>query len=259
MTWYVLGSTNAPSSPELVVVSWADSCLDGAPELLSSLIPTPGASCWPDSGTESCPDSQSGTTCEPSTASPGADRSMSSAEAFPAKTSAQPDAETVSRASDPASGQRWPESWVKWCPDSFSWRTRQCSLLEGLESFSGTWPRWGTMRGGECWARTTPEHPTSAIGSGSWLATPTAKANQLSPSMRKHPGCRAWWPTPVADDTGHRKKKYAQGGTPLSMEIGGQLNPNWVEWLMGWPIGWTDLEPLETARFQRWFDSHGKR
>ena len=26
---------------------------------------------------------------------------------------------------------------------------------------------------------------------------------------------------------------------------GGQLNPPWVEWLMGWPIGWTDLKPLE--------------
>jgi hypothetical protein len=25
---------------------------------------------------------------------------------------------------------------------------------------------------------------------------------------------------------------------------GGQLNPNWVEWLMGWPIGFTDLKPL---------------
>lgn len=27
---------------------------------------------------------------------------------------------------------------------------------------------------------------------------------------------------------------------------GGQLNPTWVEWLMGFPIGWTDLEDLET-------------
>jgi DNA (cytosine-5)-methyltransferase 1 len=26
---------------------------------------------------------------------------------------------------------------------------------------------------------------------------------------------------------------------------GGKLNPNWTEWLMGWPIGWTDLNPLE--------------
>jgi hypothetical protein len=30
---------------------------------------------------------------------------------------------------------------------------------------------------------------------------------------------------------------------------GGQLNPPWVEWLMGWPIGWTDLKPLGTDKF----------
>jgi len=27
---------------------------------------------------------------------------------------------------------------------------------------------------------------------------------------------------------------------------GGKLNPTWVEWLMGFPLGWTDLEDLET-------------
>lgn len=43
----------------------------------------------------------------------------------------------------------------------------------------------------------------------------------------------------------------------LNDQIGGQLNPNWVEWLMGWPIGWTDLQPLETARFQQWLELHG--
>jgi hypothetical protein len=30
---------------------------------------------------------------------------------------------------------------------------------------------------------------------------------------------------------------------------GGRLNPTWVEWLMGWPIGWTDLEPLAMDRY----------
>jgi hypothetical protein len=30
----------------------------------------------------------------------------------------------------------------------------------------------------------------------------------------------------------------------------GQLNPSWVEWLMGWPIGWTDLKPLATGKFR---------
>ncbi len=28
----------------------------------------------------------------------------------------------------------------------------------------------------------------------------------------------------------------------------GQLNPTWVEWLMGWPSGWTDLKPLGMAK-----------
>lgn len=38
---------------------------------------------------------------------------------------------------------------------------------------------------------------------------------------------------------------------------GGQLNAEWVEWLMGWPIGGTDLRPLEKDRFQRWLLLHG--
>ena len=37
----------------------------------------------------------------------------------------------------------------------------------------------------------------------------------------------------------------------------GQLNPPWVEWLMGWPIGWTDLKPLAMARFHEWQQQHG--
>jgi hypothetical protein len=30
--------------------------------------------------------------------------------------------------------------------------------------------------------------------------------------------------------------------------VGGKLNPTWTEWLMGWPLGWTDLKPLETDK-----------
>ena len=29
--------------------------------------------------------------------------------------------------------------------------------------------------------------------------------------------------------------------------IGGSLNPTWVEWLMGFPLGWTDLGALGNA------------
>jgi hypothetical protein len=45
---------------------------------------------------------------------------------------------------------------------------------------------------------------------------------------------------------------------PLSEQVGGQLNPTWVEWLMGWPIEWTGLEPLEMDRFRLWRRSHGR-
>lgn len=40
---------------------------------------------------------------------------------------------------------------------------------------------------------------------------------------------------------------------------GGQLNPEFVEWLMGWPIGWTGFGALEMGRFRRWCALHGKR
>jgi hypothetical protein len=36
---------------------------------------------------------------------------------------------------------------------------------------------------------------------------------------------------------------------------GGQLNPTWVEWLMGLPIGWTALEPVATESYRRWRQS----
>ena len=33
---------------------------------------------------------------------------------------------------------------------------------------------------------------------------------------------------------------------------GGQLSPDWTEWLMGWPIGWTDLKPMNREDFEKW-------
>ena len=54
------------------------------------------------------------------------------------------------------------------------------------------------------------------------------------------------FPTPTATDAIKRGQISPRlGAMGLSETIGGQLNPMWVEWLMGWPVGWTDLKPLE--------------
>lgn len=75
----------------------------------------------------------------------------------------------------------------------------------------------------------------------------------------------AMWPTPKATDykgsgpagsksAEHDLKKHNLKGMVMfyptrrnmSQGNGGQLNPTWVEWLMGFPIGWTDLNASET-------------
>jgi DNA (cytosine-5)-methyltransferase 1 len=38
----------------------------------------------------------------------------------------------------------------------------------------------------------------------------------------------------------------------------GALNPTWVEWLMGWPLEWTDLKPLETDKSHCVQQPHGE-
>ena len=98
--------------------------------------------------------------------------------------------------------------------------------------------------------------------------TPTATANQMAPSMRKS----NYWPTPTATEArqGYQDRTRGKKGTQKSLttevidkeggreKTGGQLNPMWVEWLMGWPLGHTDLKPLETDKYQKWLEEHGK-
>jgi hypothetical protein len=64
----------------------------------------------------------------------------------------------------------------------------------------------------------------------------------------------ALWPTPRNTLKQARNHTvYARSiGKPQNLEnriaqvdpsaIGGKMNPTWVEWLMGFPLGWTDLQ-----------------
>lgn len=68
------------------------------------------------------------------------------------------------------------------------------------------------------------------------------------------------WATPKSSPSGPdnaRKNRDGSGGDDLVTQVQGQLNPNWVEWLMGWPICWTSLEPLPAWSFPAWQQGHG--
>ena len=129
---------------------------------------------------------------------------------------------------------------------------------------SATWKNWVTEQQRVGLVREKSGRPTGDDGgSFSEFATPTTTANQLSPSMKKHPGCAALWPNPNAHDghIGYQQRPSGIGqknletivrdtqtdpdhNTKTSRRV--YLNPAWVETLMGFQIGWTDLEHWET-------------
>jgi hypothetical protein len=90
------------------------------------------------------------------------------------------------------------------------------------------------------------------------------------PNLENHRTWKKKFPTPQASDCRDRGN-LSNPSIQRRMEIGkqvnlsmcvsadsGKLNPMWVEWLMGWPLGWTDLRPLETDKYHLWQQQHGK-
>ncbi len=154
---------------------------------------------------------------------------------FLAPTSARQGRRPGSTETKASSGWKWRESFAKYDPDTHSWKTRQCSLIEGLTEFSETWPKWGWMRDGECLDQTILAPITSANGPGSW-PTPCH-------------GSPKWGGT--FQEVGGSKNKLRN--TPTGKLY---VNPDFWESLMGWPIGWTGIAQLETARIREWQQQH---
>ena len=251
-----------------------DTCLDGAQSALSSGTPTLQASWLPAKMTEPYRLSRSGMTFKHLTGDLGEAVLMSFLEGFPAKTFQQQEKAQESQGNGLECGSTWQGSFTKYDRDSAFWKTHQCSLLGGLESFLGTWPKWGSMRNGACWERPTLEHRTEERGSGFW-PTPYATdykgsgktgklRDRLDYAVERGATKTKTWPTPCAGDyrspnlnpckNGQKIKPASEHSLPT--KAGGQLNPDWVEWLMGWPIGWTALNALETDKFQQWRRLH---
>jgi hypothetical protein len=163
---------------------------------------------------------------------------------FPAKTSVPLEQVTDSMESEADFGQKWRGSFAKFDHSELKWKTAQCSLLGDSEEFSETWPRWGSMRNGECLERTTPELRTSEKESGFW------------PTVRASDGERGGRGDLIQAVRGNSNKHFkARAGQAKDGERG-PLNPMWTEWLMGWPLGWTELEPLAMDKFREWQQQH---
>jgi hypothetical protein len=54
--------------------------------------------------------------------------------------------------------------------------------------------------------------------------------------------------------------RYPTPKTAGSSEValGGDMNPTFVEWLMGIPSGWSGLKPLETGSYQQWLSAFSR-
>ncbi len=167
--------------------------------------------------------------------------------ASPAKTSVPPAAAPAWKEPVADCGRTWLGSFARWDHVSCSWRTPQCSLLADLDVFSATWPRWGMMRIGVCWALPTPELPTKENEFGFW---PTPQA---SDSMRARMSVSSFKKV-HADSRGGRS--YL--ARILAHEEDLSQSAAFTEWLMSWPNGWTAYAALGTDRFRQWQLSHGR-
>ena len=197
---------------------------------------------------------------------------MSFAAGSPAKTLALLETGQALSANGRAYGAITPGLLARYDPDSSSWRTSQHSFFGGLETFSETWPRSGMMRSGIASQLPPLALLTGGTGCGSSRisAWPTPTADKVSTTSNCTPAmaerylrrgrlgsfiegvAARMWPTPAARDYRFpNAKPYSErgGGTKgvqLPEAAGGPLNPRWVEWLMGFPLGWTDCGPSAT-------------
>ncbi len=298
----------SPSLPVLAAESLAATCLDGKPFAQLNAMPTPHQFWRNDKMTDFSGPSRFGLTCAVLTESLGIAVLTWFREAFLAKTSAWPDQGGALMETAPDSGRKWHGLLAKLDPALCLWRTAQHSLLGDSDESLETWPRSGMTRNGSAFQRENVERHISVTASGFW-PTPTVCGNYNRKGASKNSGtglatavamssttkplestaaltakARAW-PTPTATSykgwSPNHNRRDSDDRLDYSVErlhfTDGQqtppkrLNPDWTEWLMGWPIGWSDTAPaLQTsastdpteskpsamAKFREWQQQH---
>ena len=249
-------------SQVLVEEYLGDISLDGEQSVPLSGNPTQLAYCAPDKMTDFSRLSRFGMTYKPLTVSHGEDLLTLYLEDSLAKTSQQREKAMALMEPDQECGRTWHGWLAKYDPNTSLWKTPQCSLLgEGQESLE-ILPKWGMTVNGLLWEQQTLEPTTSETECGLW-ASPNArdwKDSGASQGNRKSPnlGTQVHWPTPrtkgMCGGSGSwdllNKNTTLEEARQMGAGNGGLLNPTWVEWIMGWPLGWTDLKPLVTDKSQ---------
>ena len=241
-------------SQALVAEYSAATCSAGAPSAPLSVMPTQHRFWRNDKPMDCSRLSRFGLMCAVLTDGHGEALLTWFREDFLARTSRPRGTDMGSMAGARGFGSRWQELSMRYDPNSSAWKTHQCLWEEDLPWSSVTLPTWGMTRAGVLWERLISAPHINETGSGSLPKT------QDAPTTRK-------WPTPVASMSKGssmasltRKSGVDRSNDRLDHAVmasdGGHLNPEWTEWLMGWPIGWTDLKPLEMDKFQSWRRQH---
>lgn len=185
---------------------------------------------WPSTG----PTSDDMTTCEHSLSETRASGELTSSQEASLASQSVWREKWNSNATLDGCGQNSAESFAFFDPNTSSWKTYQGCLYEDYTTYSVIFPRAGTMRNGMLF-RLVP-----------LVRTSLAKEFLSSPKV----------PRPLACDgkgAGRSQRKLnARGGEKNLRDYFLRLH-NWlyppvaaVEYLMGFPIGWTDLEGSET-------------
>lgn len=198
--------------------------------------------------------SRFGMMCELLTESLGTVLLMSFQEDFHARTFHAPETVQESEEKEAVCGQKCGESLAKYDQDSYSWRTAQCSLFEVLGSCLEIWPRWGIMQNGAVYQLNTLEPVMGEIGSGFLPTICKSDGSQNNKSYRRN--TQTWEKTSslTAYLLGVMFNLSGDDPRPKGSFL---INPNFAEWMMGWPDGWTDLKELEMDKFQQWQEKHG--
>jgi hypothetical protein len=273
-------------SRALVEAFSPDSCSATDASVPSSGNPTLKPCLWHDKTMEPSRLSRFGMTCEHLTGDRGAALLMSFVAASRAKTSAPLEMVPVSTANAQDSGEKWPALSARYDLNTSSWKTAHCLWDEDLPWSSVILPTWGMTRSGAVYRHPTAERPISGTGAGLWR-TPSAYVIEAKSSVvkfyRRKPSDPqvgladqvmaaelGMWPTAMATaskgwspnhNRAHTDDRLDYSVERESFQPGQQtppkrLNPDWVEWLMGWPIGHTDLKPLATDKYQEWLQQH---